>query len=131
MVIGRDRFFYLILTQTIDFFSLLPLNTNFLFKKRPKKLLNTLICNMMSSFKHINDVTCLLTCGCRFLSFPRAGTICEIKSYLKRVKTAETQIWSARITLIKAAQSRLTHTSYVVFVSQNFDLRPCLEKDSW
>ena len=43
----------------------------------------------------------------------------------------ETQIWSARIIHIKNAQNRLTHTSYVVSVSQNFDLRPCLEKDSW
>ena len=80
-VIAMGIFFYPILTRIMDYFSCSPLNTAFYIGKKGngfQKILNTLRCDMVTSFYHYFDVTdrravsVRPTCGCSFfLSFPR------------------------------------------------------------
>ena len=77
MTIG-DReggFLYPIFTRIMDSVSCLTLNTSFILEKLKEdfqKILNILRCDMVTSFKHYNDVTDQRA-AVRFLSFPRAG----------------------------------------------------------
>ena len=60
MVISKDGFFYPTLTRIMDTFSCSPLYTSFYIGKHEKdfqKILNTLRCDIVTSFKHYNDVT--------------------------------------------------------------------------
>ena len=59
----EGQIFYLTLTRIMDYFSCSPLNTSFHFENKTrqheidfKKILNTLRCDMVMSFKHSNDV---------------------------------------------------------------------------
>ena len=73
--IVRDGFFYPILELIMDSFSCSPLNTSFCIGKNMKKtlrIMNMLRCDMVTSFKHYNDITDRRA-AVRFLSFPRAG----------------------------------------------------------
>ena len=57
---ARDGFFYPILTWIMDSFSCSPLITSFILEKRGKdfqKILNTLRCDMVTSFLHYDDFT--------------------------------------------------------------------------
>ena len=82
--IGNTRlamgiFFYPILTRIMDYFSCSPLNTAFYIGKQGngfQKILNTLRCDMVTSFYHYFDVadrravSVRPTCGCSFFIFP-------------------------------------------------------------
>ena len=57
--------------------------------KRLPKILNTLRCDMVTSFEHYNDVTDRRA-AVRFLSFPRVGT-----GFVRWVKKEEIAIWCA------------------------------------
>ena len=59
-VIARDGFFYPILTRIMDSFSCSPHNYSFILEKRGEyfqKILNTLRCDLVTSFKHYNAIT--------------------------------------------------------------------------
>ena len=91
----------------MDAFSCSPLSTTFYIEKKThkkgfQKILNSLICDMVTSFKHDNDITdqpatsLLPTCGCSFFIFPMGWYGYVRKNYLTWVKTTEILIWSAR-----------------------------------
>ena len=79
---GREcfGFFYSILSRIMDSFSCSTLHTSFILEKLEQdfqKILNTLRCDILTSFLHYNDVTDRRADSVRlfvFLSFLRAGT---------------------------------------------------------
>ena len=100
-----NGFFYPVLTRIMYSF-LAHLIPHLYLKKIEQayqKILNTLRCNMVTSFQHYNGVTdhVRTACGYCFLSFPKTGTGMREKQYLTWVKTTEIPIWCARTISLK------------------------------
>ena len=86
-VIARDGIFYPTLTRIMNSFYCLPLSTSFIFGKKLEKgfqkIVNTLRCDMVTSFQHYNDVTDRRAASVRLFVFFYLSLglvrVCEIK----------------------------------------------------
>ena len=95
-VIMRDRFFYPILTQIMKSFFAHRYIPHFVFEniKIFQKILKTLRCDIVTSFKHYNDVTVPCVADVWLLVFHlsnRLVLVCE--NDLTWVKSTEILIW--------------------------------------